>query len=220
MSCGTCYASDHDATAVLTCLACPHARATGFVSCSLNRRPIVRQVCGGRLIADAGQSLPEADGRMTGGCPLNGVDQDGRIRWMGILWRGVPWPRRVLMADEVWCGFRYGLPRPAAPDDFPGCGCVDALKAWWERTRHGWAMLIPARLKLIAAITVSAVAFYWLAGCTSSVSAHGADSSVERTSDIAPGTTETVTIEKFGVLSPEEAVALQPIWAGGKEVKK
>lgn len=50
-------------------------------------------------------------------------DGSGLVRWLGVLWRGVPMPLRI------WLAYRHGF----APDVWPGCGCLDALKSLSER---------------------------------------------------------------------------------------
>lgn len=44
-----------------------------------------------------------------------------RVRWLGVVWRGVPEPLRWALE---WRGL---LPR-----ELPGCGCIDALKRFVE----------------------------------------------------------------------------------------
>lgn len=51
------------------------------------------------------------------GCPRE-PDGEGRVRWLVVLWRGVPMPLRL------WLAYRHGF----NPDVWPGCGCVDRLK--------------------------------------------------------------------------------------------
>ena len=54
-----------------------------------------------------------------------GVLLDGiRVRWLGLVWRGVPEPLRWALE---WRGL--------LPMELPGCGCVDRLKAATERLR-------------------------------------------------------------------------------------
>lgn len=62
---------------------------------------------------------------MGAACPLGLLPTaaDPTFIWKGVRWRGVPWP--VAMAAVV----RFGR----SPDDFKGCGCVDAVKGWIER---------------------------------------------------------------------------------------
>lgn len=83
-------------TRAAMCVACPRARA--YVICSVDGR------------ATRGRAL----------CPLGRFpDRLGLVRWLGLRWRGVPWPLRVL--DDDLAGV-----------SLPGCGCVDALKRAWE----------------------------------------------------------------------------------------
>ncbi len=125
--CQGCEVTDRSAVAVFVCAACPHGK--GLVKCTLSGSPIVEQVCGGVLKAKAGFA-----------CPIGkGPDEAGIVRWMGIRWRGVPWPVAAMLADDVMCGW-FGHARPALRSDMPGCGCVEVLKRWTERAaaRLGW----------------------------------------------------------------------------------
>ena len=151
MSCDPCFKTDRDATAVLVCLSCRHARATGFVACSLSGRPLVHDAAKGeRLRALAAFPAPHAGRGCAGGacgvprgCPVGRApDADGRVRWLGIRWRGVPWLLRQVMADEVASAYWLGLPKTVALDDVPGCGCIDRIKAWttrWVGRMFGWS---------------------------------------------------------------------------------
>ena len=47
-------------------------------------------------------------------------DHNDDLRWMGLRWRGVPVPLRVLVEDQV-------------TGPLHGCGCIDRLKRLWER---------------------------------------------------------------------------------------
>ncbi len=54
---------------------------------------------------------------------------DGLVRWMGIRWRGQPWPLRIWLwttryNDRDWDAFKVKIPL---------CGCIDRLKSLWER---------------------------------------------------------------------------------------
>lgn len=53
-------------------------------------------------------------------CP-RGRWPDGRglVRWLRVLWIGVPWPVRVWL---------HARGRISHPDALPGCGCLYALK--------------------------------------------------------------------------------------------
>ena len=58
-------------------------------------------------------------------CPLGMFpDRRGRVRWLGIRWRGVPMPLRVLVY----------MSRPGTRRLW-GCGCVDAIKRRLEAWR-------------------------------------------------------------------------------------
>lgn len=143
MGCGGCNVIDRDTTAVFMCLSCEHARASRFVSCSIRGRPLVSQVCGGVLKSDAPMARPAA--RTPGACSREqsdcprGPDSRGLVRWFWMRWRGVPAPLRWVLSDPDLCGL-LGHDRPAAIEDFPGCGCIDRLKIWTEGLARwlGW----------------------------------------------------------------------------------
>lgn len=61
-------------------------------------------------------------------------DAQGRVRWLGVLWRGVPMPLRL------WLAYRHGF----RPDAWPGCGCMDVLKALTERLSDAQGYKQPA----------------------------------------------------------------------------
>lgn len=162
MGCETCYASDNHATMVLTCLACKHARPSGFVRCELNGLPLVsnKGKGDGPLHSLAGLGQPCANNP---GCPINAKpDEKGRTRWAGMLWRGVAWPLRVVMADDVLAGWLLSLPRPAAINDFPGCGCIDRLKGWIERMGDSWHGSAIMRTALLAVAVLATLALLTL----------------------------------------------------------
>jgi len=46
-------------------------------------------------------------------------DGSGRVRWMGVLWSGVPYPVRLWLVL---------LAKVERPEDFAGCGCLVAAK--------------------------------------------------------------------------------------------
>lgn len=54
---------------------------------------------------------------------------DGLVRWMGMKWRGQPWPLRVWL----WTTRYNDRDWPVFKGKFPGCGCIDLFKTWWER---------------------------------------------------------------------------------------
>lgn len=60
-------------------------------------------------------------------------DKDGIVRWLGVRWYGVPFPIRAYLYARLGQG---------SPEEyigaFAGCGCVVALKDWYER-RPAWA---------------------------------------------------------------------------------
>ena len=64
-------------------------------------------------------------------------DKRGRVRWLGLLWSGVPYPMRHYLAWRVgpvkriarggWLGFVRS---------FAGCGCIRPAKAAWLKLRR------------------------------------------------------------------------------------
>jgi len=70
-------------------------------------------------------------------------------------------------------------------------------------------MLIPARLKLVVGITVSAVAYLLLGGCQASGHARGGGTSVEKIT-VAP-TTRTTVIDAKG-MPPEQWAVFAELW--------
>lgn len=90
------------------CRVCPHRVSQGAADlgwCSL---------------ADTGVGL-----RLEGGqCPAgHHPGSDGKLRWLGVKWRGIPYPVRL------WLRVRHGT----ATGKWPGCGCIDRLKTICER---------------------------------------------------------------------------------------
>lgn len=87
------------------CQTCPRARYTArgsAVLCLVDGKPVVSRC-------------------HAGGCPIGRhPDERGRVRWMGLLWRGVPWPVRLKLPAHI---------------RLPGCGCVDSLKRLVEYAR-------------------------------------------------------------------------------------
>lgn len=66
-----------------------------------------------------------------GHCPRRRFpDAQGRVRWLGLAWLGVPAPIRWLAATRLGRAVMGGIPRPAPP---AGCGCTVAGKAVWAR---------------------------------------------------------------------------------------
>ncbi|MBK8246587.1 MAG: hypothetical protein IPK85_04190 [Gemmatimonadetes bacterium] len=45
-----------------------------------------------------------------------------KVRWLGIVWRGVPEPLRWFIEKDRML-----------PMELPGCGCIDRIKTWVER---------------------------------------------------------------------------------------
>ena len=96
-------------TAEIVCLLCPHSGGAEGRACRLDGRQLVH--------VTLNRSCPKG----------KHPDADGRVRWLGVLWRGVPWP------------LRWRLPKGVKP---PGCGCLDALKRLSERCLSGCQRLI------------------------------------------------------------------------------
>lgn len=87
------------------CQTCRHAKrsATGSaVACTINGREVI-------ALAHEPESCPTA----------RHPDGEGRVRWFGLEWHGVPEPLRWRL---VWALGRE-------PRGLVGCGCVTSLKA-------------------------------------------------------------------------------------------
>lgn len=54
-------------------------------------------------------------------------DAQGRVKWRGVLWRGLPAPWRWRLAAGGW-----------NPDRLAGCGCIIALKRFVIRLAVDW----------------------------------------------------------------------------------
>ena len=124
-----CTVRDIDRTAIMVCMTCPHARASGFHACTISGMPIAKHAC------DRSGILSVAALRRPGGCPLGMTpDVRGRVRWLDETWLGVPWPRRLLLAWplRLW----WGTPRLKRA--LEGCGCQRELRVVWEATRRRW----------------------------------------------------------------------------------
>lgn len=103
--CRTPQAADLTASRAAMCQTCRHAKrsATGSaVACTINGREVI-------ALAHEPESCPTA----------RHPDGDGRVRWLGLEWLGVPEPLRWRL---VWALGRE-------PRGLVGCGCVAALKA-------------------------------------------------------------------------------------------
>lgn len=118
---GCCKVSDVDRTALMVCMTCPHARASGFHACTISGLPVAQKVCDGSIVATA----------MRRNCPLGLTpDARGRVRWLDLEWMGVPFPRRLLLAWplRLW----WGTPR--LKRELEGCGCHREPKVIWRAT--------------------------------------------------------------------------------------
>lgn len=107
-SCTSGVAGDNGQAAIAAmCQTCPKAkrgRAGAAIACTLNGKAVESIVTMGHP------------------CPLGRhPDADGRVRWLGADWLGVPEPIRWRL---VW-----DLGRE--PRGLVGCGCLAAVKASW-----------------------------------------------------------------------------------------
>lgn len=103
--CRTPQAADLTASRAAMCQTCRHAKraATGSaVACTINGREVI-------ALAHEPESCPAA----------RHPDGEGRVRWIGLEWLGVPEPLR----------WRLVLALGREPRGLVGCGCVAALKA-------------------------------------------------------------------------------------------
>ncbi len=126
MACGNCT-SEASKTACFVALTCKHARATGYTTCELSGEPLTENSCGG------------IKGKACLNCPIGrGPDGTGIVRWMGLRWRGLPYPKRLLLCYSDTAYDFYGHSRPARRKDIPGCGCWELGKRAWERARTAW----------------------------------------------------------------------------------
>lgn len=89
------------------CAVCPKRwEREGVIQCTLDGKPCVEHVKRGK-------------------CPAGRYpDKEGRVRWLGVLWVGMPKPLR-------W-RFRWLYGRSPRVD---ACGCVWVLARAWERLR-------------------------------------------------------------------------------------
>ena len=103
--CSNSRAADLRPTRAAMCQACPHAErlpSGSAITCTISGRSILAAV----NVEDA--------------CPVGRhPDRDGRIRWAGVDWLGVPEPLRWRLT--------WALGRE--PRGLTGCGCLAALKA-------------------------------------------------------------------------------------------
>ena len=103
--CRTPQAADLTASRAAMCQTCRHAKraATGSaVACTINGREVI-------ALAHEPASCPTA----------RHPDGEGRVRWLGLEWLGVPEPLR----------WRLVLALGREPRGLVGCGCVAAIKA-------------------------------------------------------------------------------------------
>jgi hypothetical protein len=127
--CGCGGDQNRERTNAAMCAACP---ALGRKMWGPGREHWVTQaVCtvDGRAFDLRGQRAAEWP------CPKGWhADERGMVRWLGIRWRGVPYPLRVRLR-------RWGVEFKRGP--LPECGCMDRVKAWTEgvgeRVRRAWA---------------------------------------------------------------------------------
>lgn len=54
--------------------------------------------------------------------------EDGRVRWLGLKWEGVPYPVRFY----VWFRWMRDKPMRAFVRAPQGCGCIAGLKTAWR----------------------------------------------------------------------------------------
>jgi hypothetical protein len=105
--CSNTSAADLRPTRAAMCQACPFAErlpSGSAITCTISGRSILAAV----HVEDA--------------CPMGRhPDRDGRVRWAGADWLGVPEPIRWRL---VW-----DLGRE--PQGLVGCGCLAAVKASW-----------------------------------------------------------------------------------------
>jgi hypothetical protein len=105
--CRTPQAADLTASRAAMCQTCRHAKraATGSaVACTINGREVI-------ALAHEPDSCPAA----------RHPDGEGRVRWLGLDWLGVPEPLRWRL---VWALGRE-------PRGLVGCGCLASQKASW-----------------------------------------------------------------------------------------
>lgn len=102
----------HDRLRIAACVLCPHADtahspySVGVIGCTLNGQSIVQRMHGAS-------------------CPLDRIDANGNVRWLGVLWYGLP------MLHRLWLwAFHPSHPKPSTWD---GCGCIKVLKDLYER---------------------------------------------------------------------------------------
>lgn len=124
MGCGGCRSDSRsietaDARArAVRCHLCPHGQAIqGLTICTIN----------GDTIGYRELHQPQRT------CPLKRwPDESGKVRWLGMKWRGLPWPLRIRIALEAAVrSFRKRMEETR----YPGCGCHDRIKSLIERIR-------------------------------------------------------------------------------------
>lgn len=101
MGCG-CGHADTSRTQAAVCLGCP-TRADGTCTAS------------GAHVSAHVRGLP---------CPRGRVTPGGLVLWLGVYWRGVPYPMRL---------WRVAIYRDTRWLALPGCGCIDRVKSVFVR---------------------------------------------------------------------------------------
>lgn len=114
MTCGSCQASQQSTRAKsVICHLCIYAErdpvspwVNGAISCSIDGKPIESHVMA---------TVPT--------CPMGKhPDAAGLVRWLGILWFGVPAPMRWVLRSRL-------------TGPLPGCGCTVWGKTRWLRLK-------------------------------------------------------------------------------------
>jgi hypothetical protein len=99
------------------CRACPERAGDGLGTCGLAGKPVEVMI-------------------QRGGCPIWAFPIAGIVRWLGVRWRGVPYPIRLYL----WV--RHGT----HPAKWPGCGCLHVPKSLYERIVDGLSKRLACRL--------------------------------------------------------------------------
>lgn len=106
---------DRLAVRAAMCLACPKAQAG-----RRRREPVACTIDGRRLRQRVADPRAKCE---------RWPDGLGRVRWLGVLWVGVPMPLRA------WLEMRG---HPGAWE-LPGCGCLAWLHGYWVEEEETWA---------------------------------------------------------------------------------
>lgn len=109
------------------CWVCPHARGAdrkvGPVAWATRVARKSGRWCSGT--GWAGEDVPIVDRIAGGQCPrARFTPRERTTRWLGVAWIGVPMPLR-------WLARVMGRHAVRA-DAWWGCGCVKALREWWD----------------------------------------------------------------------------------------